>query len=174
MEHYCKTRHLKSGFTLIELLITLAVMAILMIAFAPSFSNIIESNRETKIQSELGDVFNMSRNEAVTQNKAMYLHFVGLPQNSEVTKDWCVLLTTSSTTPVCDANVVFSIQSESHPKITMERTYPEVYIKFSAVNGKPTLSNFDIEGRQSVIKFYANSADVVEFKGTFWGRAEFM
>ncbi|WP_200768833.1 pilus assembly FimT family protein [Vibrio nigripulchritudo] len=174
MKHRCKTSVSNSGFTLIELLITLAVMIVLISAFAPSYSNVIESNRETKIQSELEDLFNMSRHEAVTQNKVMYLHFVGLPQNTKVTTDWCVLLTTSSTTPLCDASVVFSIQSGHHQKITMERTYPETYIKFNEVNGKPILSHLDPAGRQSVIKFYANAADVLEFKSNFWGRAEFL
>ncbi|CCN50827.1 conserved hypothetical protein [Vibrio nigripulchritudo MADA3029] len=173
MEHRCKTRVSNSGFTLIELLVTLAVMIVLISAFAPSYSNIIESNRETKIQSELEELFNMSRNEAVTQNKVMYLHFVGLPKDNKVTTDWCVLLTTSSTAPLCNASAVFSIHSAHHQKITMERTYPDAYIKFNEVNGKPVLSHLDPTGRQSVIKFYANAADIVEFKSNFWGRAEF-
>ncbi|BDU35089.1 hypothetical protein TUMSATVNIG1_56980 (plasmid) [Vibrio nigripulchritudo] len=114
MEHRYKTRSSIGRFTPLDLMITQTVMIVLKGAFAPSYSSVKEFNRETKIQSELEAIFNMSCNEAVTRNKVMYLHFVGFSKNNEVKKDWCILLTISATTPLCDASVVFSIHSGHH------------------------------------------------------------
>jgi type IV fimbrial biogenesis protein FimT len=53
------------AFTLVELIITLAVAAILAAIAAPSFADIIKSNRLTTQINELAAALNLSRSEAI-------------------------------------------------------------------------------------------------------------
>ncbi|MFW2438865.1 MAG: GspH/FimT family pseudopilin [Arenicellales bacterium] len=58
-----------TGFTLIELIVTLTVAAILMAAAAPSFRELIQSNRLTASVNELSGSINMARSEAVKRGR---------------------------------------------------------------------------------------------------------
>ncbi|MCQ4318309.1 prepilin-type N-terminal cleavage/methylation domain-containing protein [Stutzerimonas zhaodongensis] len=53
------------AFTLIELLVTLAVLAIVMAIAAPSFTNLIQSNRTQTISNDLLGALQYARSEAV-------------------------------------------------------------------------------------------------------------
>ncbi len=56
------------GFTLIELLVAVAVLAILLTLAAPSFQELIRSNRVRAITDEMLTVLNTARAEAVKRN----------------------------------------------------------------------------------------------------------
>ena len=56
------------GFTLLELMITVFIVAILVAVAAPSFNNLINSNRIDSVRSILVTSFKMARSEAVFKN----------------------------------------------------------------------------------------------------------
>lgn len=57
------------GFTLIELMVTIAVLAIVIVIAAPSFTSVIQSNRTTALHHEILGAIQLARSEAVKRRK---------------------------------------------------------------------------------------------------------
>ncbi|MCQ4309776.1 GspH/FimT family pseudopilin [Pseudomonas stutzeri] len=53
------------GFTLIELMVTIAVLAIVIVIAAPSFTSVLQSNRTTALHHEILGALQLARSEAV-------------------------------------------------------------------------------------------------------------
>jgi type IV fimbrial biogenesis protein FimT len=64
------------GFTLLELIMTLAIVAILVSAAAPSFSSLIESNKVKRLATEIEWLLVQAKSEAVMRNEELKVHFV--------------------------------------------------------------------------------------------------
>ena len=62
-----------NGFTLIELMVTLAVLAILAALAAPSFNNLIHSNRLTGAANDLVAAFQVARMEAIRRGESVVI-----------------------------------------------------------------------------------------------------
>lgn len=73
-----------SGFTLIELMVTLAVLAILLVAAAPSFSDSIDKSRLKGVAHGVVDVINKARTESVRQGRDVSVAMKG------TTTAWCL------------------------------------------------------------------------------------
>ena len=65
------------GFTLIELMVTLTVMAIALSLAAPSFANLLASNRISTQTNEIIGALNLARSEAVRRSKPIALRSNG-------------------------------------------------------------------------------------------------
>lgn len=62
-----------AGFSMIELMVTVAVVAILVVAATPSFTAVINNNRLTGSANELVASLQLARSEAVTRNTPVVL-----------------------------------------------------------------------------------------------------
>ena len=74
------------GFTLIELMVTLTVMAIALSLAAPSFANLLASNRISTQTNELVGALNLARSEAVRRGQPVTL----LAGDVNYSKGWTV------------------------------------------------------------------------------------
>jgi type IV fimbrial biogenesis protein FimT len=72
------------GFTLIELMVTLAVLAILLVAAAPSFSDFIDKSRLKGAAHGVVDAINNARAESVRQGRDVSVAMKG------TTTAWCL------------------------------------------------------------------------------------
>ncbi|MCU6433492.1 GspH/FimT family pseudopilin [Undibacterium sp. Jales W-56] len=68
-----RTDRYTTGFTLVELLVTVAVVSILLALAAPSFSNLIASQRAKAVASELFAALSRTRSEAIARNTSITL-----------------------------------------------------------------------------------------------------
>ena len=69
------------GFTLIELMVTLTVLAILLSIAAPSFSNLMASNRTSTQANEFITALNLARSEAVRRGQQVAVRSTGGDNN---------------------------------------------------------------------------------------------
>jgi len=61
------------GFTLIELLITISMVTILLLIVSPSFTELIESNKQRTARDLLISALNTAQQQALSKNVSVYL-----------------------------------------------------------------------------------------------------
>lgn len=84
------------GFTLLELIMTLAIVAILVSAAAPSFSSLIESNKVKRLATEIEWLLVQAKSEAVMRNEELEVHFKRDDGNETAYKndgEWVIAVT---------------------------------------------------------------------------------
>ena len=110
------------GFTVVELLVVTAVAVILVLAAAPSFTQILDAQQMRSVSERLALNFKQTRLEAIRQNKEIYIH--NLNMDSPNVGSWCVLVTESAGTPASCAvtQVIRRLDGERFPRITAYTT----------------------------------------------------
>jgi type IV fimbrial biogenesis protein FimT len=69
----CATPRYRTGFTLIELIVTVTILAVMVGLGAPSFSNLIATNRAKAAATDVYVALANTRSEAVTRNASVTL-----------------------------------------------------------------------------------------------------
>lgn len=86
---HMQTINRRHGFTLIELLVTVAVLGVLIAVAAPSFANLVASNRASSVSTEMAGSIMFARAEAVRR---------------AVRVTMCKSINTDQASPTCDAS----------------------------------------------------------------------
>ncbi|RXZ44478.1 pilus assembly FimT family protein [Crenobacter cavernae] len=119
------TRHPHTGFTLIELLVALTILGVLAALAAPSFRNMLESQRMKGALAAIGGLYDNARWHAVRQRSDVV--FVFQPGNNNT---WQAQLTSGGAT-------VQSVSSADYPGIKPAAAQAKVEITLSKSQGLP-------------------------------------
>ncbi|CCN47034.1 putative Type IV fimbrial biogenesis protein FimT [Vibrio nigripulchritudo MADA3029] len=137
------------GFTLIELLITLAVMTILLGAFAPSYKSVTDDNRINRLANELQGFLIEARSEAVMRNRDLWVHFtVSGASVSSASKsgDWIIDLRESSS---ISGALVQSIVGKPFKNIYVSSNHSPPF-KIEGVNGRIEAGTFKFSYQENM------------------------
>jgi type IV fimbrial biogenesis protein FimT len=88
----------QGGFTAIELMVTVAVVAILAALAAPSFQQLIATQRIKSVASALTESLWVARSEALKRNDNVAFNFTNAGDNS-VVGDWKITQSSDGTGP---------------------------------------------------------------------------
>ncbi len=122
------------GFTLLELVITVAVLSIMMMVAAPSFSHVSQTVQMQRLATELSGFLSQSKSEAVMRNKKLYVHF---PMDKDVPVNsggWSLQLTDSESGA---GNTILNLSGSSYSQLTIQHAYSSKKISFDEVRGRP-------------------------------------
>ncbi|PKF80879.1 hypothetical protein CW749_03645 [Vibrio sp. vnigr-6D03] len=132
------------GFTLIELLITLALLSILLGAFAPSYKSVTDDNRITRLSNELRAFLVEARSEAVMKNKDLWVHVTisGASKNG----DWSVELRETNT---ASGALVQSVSGSPFKSIHFNSNHGSPF-KVEGVNGRIQGGTFQFSYKENM------------------------
>lgn len=160
----------KNGFTLLELIFTIAILAIVLAAAAPSFHGLMARNKMERTVTELKGLFIAAKSEAVMRNKQVYLHTIGLTDTKTYTDDWCVIATTEPTANSCTTNdnTLYIVDGHSLSGLNIKRHQDYATIKIDNLNGHPKFNAG--EGIIDWLTFEIESGKAVTMKMHMFGR----
>ncbi|WP_163924076.1 GspH/FimT family pseudopilin [Photobacterium sp. Alg240-V54] len=160
----------KNGFTLLELIFTIAILAIVLAAAAPSFHGLMARNKMERTVTELKGLFIAAKSEAVMRNKEVYLHTIGLTDTKTYTDDWCVIATTEPTANSCTTNdnTLYIVNGHSLTGLNIKRHQDYATIKIDNLNGHPKFNAG--EGIIDWLTFEKESGKAVTMKMHMFGR----
>ncbi len=120
------------GFTLLELVITVAVLSVVLVVAAPSFKNVIETNKMQRLAEELHGFMIQAKSEAVFRNQDLWAHIdaTTVPNDSG---EWSMTLTDSD---VSGGVAILSLSGSPYNNITLDHNYSSQQIKFDGIRGK--------------------------------------
>ncbi len=131
-----------SGFTLLELVITLVVLSVLVTAAAPSFSQIIESNKMKRLATELEWLMVQAKSEAVMRNEDIIIKLPNAIYSNPVINDWEI------SAELTNNKKIFLLNGDNFKNISLYHNFGRAEKKFNPFNGK-----FNGSGR---FTFYIN------------------
>lgn len=160
----------KNGFTLLEFIFTIAILAIVLAAAAPSFHSLMARNKVERTVTELKGLFIAAKSEAVMRNKQVYLHTVGLTSTATYTNDWCVIATTEPTANSCTTNdnILYIVDGHSLTGLNIKRHQDYASIQIDNMNGHPKFNAG--EGIIDWLTFEIESGKAVTMQMHMFGR----
>ncbi|WP_318439639.1 pilus assembly FimT family protein [Photobacterium leiognathi] len=125
------------GFTLLELVIAVSVMSIMLAMAAPSFSQLIETNKIKRLATEVEWFLVQAKSEAVMRGGNVYIHKVTSP-----TPQWCLISSLSASIGSSDcsnlpSNLLGVVTSYSFELATLDASSTLNNFHFEPIYGKP-------------------------------------
>ncbi|MFH4615484.1 Tfp pilus assembly protein FimT/FimU [Vibrio diabolicus] len=121
------------GFTLLELLITVAVLSVLLLFVAPSFSKVSQHMKIVNLANELQGFLIQAKSESVMRNQDFWVHIQGLPSS---TGSWKLTLSSvSNVTDITSMNTVAELQGHLYRGLVVSSNITSV--EFDRVMGNP-------------------------------------
>ncbi|WP_318461903.1 prepilin-type N-terminal cleavage/methylation domain-containing protein [Photobacterium leiognathi] len=122
------------GFTLLELVIAVSVMSILIAMAAPSFSNLIASQKIKRLATELEWIMVQAKSEAVMRGANTKLHYISVNTTPSSINNWSIVLKDNT------GDQLSSISSESFSNVNICRTFTSENTEFKSRDGRPKSS----------------------------------
>ncbi|CAH0524922.1 GspH/FimT family pseudopilin [Vibrio hippocampi] len=151
------------GFSLIELLVCLAIMSILALYSSPHLSQQKHSHQLTGAAEQIYTLLNQSQALSIAHNKALWLHFEGLP---DVTgkAEWKLWLTDQHELGSSEQTIFYQQDSELFLGIAVQSNHGNQRIKFDPVSGmvrsSGTITLSNLQG-QINIKTHSASGRII-------------
>ncbi|WP_163924089.1 GspH/FimT family pseudopilin [Photobacterium sp. Alg240-V54] len=126
------------GFTLLELVFTVVIMGILVAMAAPSFNNLIESNKVKRLATEIEWLLVQAKSEAVMRGAKIYVY--SSTPVSRTHSNWCIFTSTDDGESSCDnpdTNRLSSIDSANFSGINFGNSRTLNQFSFDPLYGKP-------------------------------------
>lgn len=120
------------GFTLLELVFTVVIMGILVAMAAPSFNNLIESNKVKRLATEIEWLLVQAKSEAVMRGEKVYVESTAPNMSPRAITSWDITSSLEGGTPVFS-----TIKSTSFSKISITNSSPLKEFYFDPIYGKP-------------------------------------
>lgn len=127
------------GFTLLELVFTVVIMGILIAMAAPSFNNLIESNKVKRLATEIEWLLVQAKSEAVMRGDNVYVN-APLVMGTRINSNWCIFSSTNIDKKSCDdldTNSLSSIVSTNFSGVTFKNSKTLTQFSFDPIYGKP-------------------------------------
>ena len=110
------------GFTLIELMVTIAVLAIIAVMAAPSFSNMIAKQQLNTTTQDLISTLNEARSQAVLKRTTITVHLNSTSTNTDTDYYWSAKTNNTLTNPSSLTSIAFS-ENGTTSSITTETSF---------------------------------------------------
>jgi type IV fimbrial biogenesis protein FimT len=118
MQHHRPATQKTNGFTLIELLVVLTLVGVILAIAAPSFMNIIASNRVASAANEIITVLNLGKNEAIRSGENVVLckratnDSCDTANTGDWSNGWVLFQDTNDNQSVNDGERIIRVQSD--------------------------------------------------------------
>ncbi|PSV91970.1 GspH/FimT family pseudopilin [Photobacterium angustum] len=127
----------QQGFTLLELVIAVSVMSVLLAMAAPSFSQLIETNKIKRLATEVEWFLVQAKSEAVMRGRNVYIHKVTSPA-----PQWCLFSSLSAAIGSSDCsnppnNLLGLVASSNFELATLDSSSTLTNFYFDPIYGKP-------------------------------------
>lgn len=123
------------GFTLLELLITVAVLTVLLLFVAPSFSKVSQQTKMVSLANELQGFLIQAKSESVLRNQDLWVHIKGFPSSKG---DWqLILASVSDATAITATDTIAKLQGNRYRNLHVSSTNSITKVKFDHVMGNP-------------------------------------
>ncbi|WP_318472775.1 GspH/FimT family pseudopilin [Photobacterium leiognathi] len=117
------------GFTLLELVIAVSVMSILIAMAAPSFSQLIETNKIKRLATEIEWLLVQAKSEAVMRGENVEVTISGAS-----TTNWVLISKTASS-----AKVLGEVRSDNFSNTELQISFSAETLVFNKRNGKTNI-----------------------------------
>lgn len=122
------------GFTFLELIITVLISGIVLMAMAPTFTDVSKSNKVERAALELYGVIVQTQAEAILRNEPLWIHFEGLPEGAS-DGNWTAVVANKGNLSDSDVKRLFTMSGAPFDGTTIELNFNSEQLKIDHITG---------------------------------------